>query len=81
MVENIPLISRNASLGRGMAQMLPPGTQAIHGKGKGEGNMEKDGQPWWEGAISILDVTYLCHEEQITGYSIETWLSNNGLKR
>lgn len=34
--------------------------RAFRGKGQGEGKMEKDGQPWWEEAISILIMTYLC---------------------
>lgn len=32
--------------------------RSIRGRGKGEGKMEKDGQPWWEEAISISIVTY-----------------------
>lgn len=33
-----------------------------HGKGKGEGRLGKDGQPWWEEAISIFVATYLCSD-------------------
>lgn len=34
----------------------------MRGKGKGEGKLGKDGQPWWEEAISISVVTYLCSD-------------------